>query len=360
MKKSIILITFLLCIHLAKADSLDIKIGQMIMIGMNGKAVTSESPILKDIQKGLVGGILLYEYNLQTTNTKAALQNMTSALQDASKIPLLISIDQEGGQVNRLKEKYGFPYMPSAKYVGNKNQDDYTEQVGKTIAQSLISVGINLNYAPVLDVNNPNCPVLGKRSRCFSSNTNVITHIASILINAHREQGVRTVVKHFPGHGNSQTDSHLGMADVSKYWQEKELIPYQKLIEAHEVDAIMTAHIINRKLDSSGLPATLSKVIIQDLLRKKMNYNGVVITDDMQMHAISKFYGFEESIKKAILAGVDILMFSNNIKGASNYSVKNIHSTIKKLVRSHVISEERINESYKRIMQLKNNIQGVR
>ena len=341
------------CSVIAKADSLDIKIGQMLMVGMSGTTVNDNAPIIQDIKKGIVGGILYFENNISPVNSKATLAKLSRKLNDAANIPLLISIDQEGGQVNRLKPKYGFKPTPSAKSVAAKHSDTYTRKVADDVTEALISCGINLNYAPVLDIDNPLCPVLGKRQRCYSNIPDSITHHAAIVIEAHHDKGVKTVVKHFPGHGNSRTDSHLGVVDVTKYWNEKELKPYINLIGDGVVDAVMTAHIVNRKLDPSGLPATLSKKIVTDLLRNTLKFNGVIISDDMQMHAISSHYGFEESIEKCILAGVDILMFSNNIKGAENYKPTNLHATIKGLVKEGKISEARINESYQRIMVMK-------
>ncbi len=335
------------------ADSLDIKIGQMIMVGYSGRDVTNNSAIIKNIKSGIVGGVLLFENNLPLTNTKANLHRITTTLQDAASIPLLITIDQEGGQVNRLKQKYGFPATPSVYSVAQKNDDSYAQHVASTIAQQLMECGITVNYAPVLDVHNPLCPVLGARQRCYSSNVEEIAHYAHIYIEAHRAIGIKTVVKHFPGHGNARSDSHLGIADVSKYWDKKELVPYKMLIDEGMVNFIMTAHIINSQLDNSMLPATLSKKIITGLLRKTLNYNGVIITDDMQMQAISKNYGFEESIKKAINAGVDIVMFGNNVKGSTTYTPENVHATIKKLVLKGDISMARIDESFARIMSLK-------
>lgn len=355
MKKLIplVLILFFSDKSFAQVDSLDLKIGQMIMIGMQGNAVTNQSAVIKAIKRNLVGGVLLFEFNLNPTQTEKKLADLCNDLQEAASIPLLISIDQEGGKVNRLKVKYGFKEMPSAKSVGLRNEDDYTLSVGQTIAEALKNCGININFAPVLDVDNSDCPVLGKVQRCYSEDVEKISHIASIIMDAHRSLGIHTVVKHFPGHGNSRTDSHLGLADVTKYWSESELIPYKNLIASKKIEAVMTAHIINKQLDPSGLPATLSKKVVTDLLRNTMNFKGVVISDDMQMHAISSFYGFEESIKKAILAGVDILIFSNNIEHANQYTPANIHATIKKMVLKNEISRERINESYERIMRLK-------
>ncbi len=325
----------------------------MIMIGMSGHSVKQNSPIMQAIKKNQVGGVLLFELNLHPVNTEKTLAKLTSDLQAAAQVPLLISIDQEGGKVNRLKTKYGFKEMPSAKSIGLRNDDQYTLQTGVNTADALLACGININFAPVVDVDNPDCPVLGKLQRCYSADVNQIAHMAALIMDAHFEKNIKTTLKHFPGHGNSHTDSHKGLVDVSNYWTANELQPYKILIDEGKVDAIMTAHIINRKLDPSGLPATLSYKIVTELLRKDMGYDGVVISDDMQMHAISSFYGFDESIKKAINAGVDILIFSNNIDQAKLYSASNIHASIRKMVMNGEISKARIDESYRRIMAMK-------
>jgi beta-N-acetylhexosaminidase len=354
--RALLLIFYCLTIgHTSQAqdDSLDIKIGQMIMVGMQGNSVTNNSSIMHDIQKGIIGGVLLYEYNLNPNQTSKNLLALNKKLKSVAKIPLFISIDQEGGQVNRLKTKYGFPPIPSAQSVGKLDSDSNTLKVAQTIASTLDNLSINLNYAPVLDIFQANNPVLGKRQRCYSSNVEEIAHHASLTIKAHHDEHILTVVKHFPGHGSSNSDTHLGIADVSKTWHKKELVPYKMLIDKNMVDCIMTAHIVNRKLDSRGLPATLSKQIITGILREQMGYEGVVVSDDMQMHAISSYYGFEESIKKSINAGVDILMFSNNIKGADNYAPSNVHAVIKKLVLNGEIPMSRIEESFHRIMLMK-------
>lgn len=344
------LFLFLSIISIAQQDSLEIKIGQMIMVGMPGKSVTQNSAIIKDIKKGIVGGVLLFENNVSNQN---GLQKLTNDLQDVAKIPLLISIDQEGGKVNRLKTKYGFPAMPSAQIIGIKNNDSFTHQIGKTMATTIANCGINLNFAPSVDVYNPNCPVLGKLGRCYSSDVKIIANCAQIMIEEHKKLGVKTTLKHFPGHGNSSTDSHLGLTDVTNTWKVEELVPYKILIENGIVDMIMMSHIINTKLDKSGLPASLSYKMVTGLLRNQLSYNGVIITDDMQMHAIAKYYGLEQSLKKSINAGVDIVIFSNNIVGSQDYTTANIHATLKKLVQNGEIPMSRINESFARIMALK-------
>lgn len=336
-------------------DSIARKIGQMIMLGLPGSSVDKSSGFYKDIEAGLVGGILIYEKHLTTTNTADNLQLAISTYQDASPTPLYVSIDQEGGLVNRLKTKYGFPPMPSAFYLGQLNNLDITKFYADNIAYTLSRLGINLNYAPVLDVYMPGNPVLGSRERCYSANPDIIVKHAAKTIQSHNYFKVNTVVKHFPGHGSSTADSHLGVTDVSKTWKREELQPYRQLIKNGLVQAVMTAHIVNAQLDADSTPATLSKKIITVLLRKNLHFNGVVFSDDMQMKAISAEYGVEESIQMAINAGVDVLMFSNNIGGVAPTTGSDIVNIILKLLQEGKINEKQIEASYNRIMQMKNN-----
>lgn len=325
----------------------------MIMIGMYGNSVNSKSPVVHAIKNNLIGGVLLFESNLSAINTRKTLSTLCNTLQDASSNKLLIAIDQEGGKVNRLKSKYGFFHTPSAKEVADKHDAIYADSIAQNMVSDLVSCGINVNFAPSVDIHNSNCPVIGKLGRSYSNNPDSIFFYASKLIEAHNQAGICAVIKHFPGHGNSKTDSHKGLTDVTNLWIEEELIPFAKAINEGIVKAIMTAHIVNRKIDKSGLPATLSPLVIQKLLRDSLHYDGVVFSDDMQMHAISSVYGFEESIKKAIQAGIDILVFSNNIENSKTYTPQNIHAAIKKMVLNNDISMDRINESYRRIQSLK-------
>ncbi len=334
-------------------DSLDIKIGQLIIFGFYGTTANPNDPVFQAVKEGKVGNILLYGRNITAVNTRKNLTNLINGFQAVAPIPLFISIDQEGGVVNRFEGIAGFPKMPSAYNLGTKNDSFYTRTMSAVITTTLSSVGININYAPVLDLHNANCPVLGARNRCFSSNPLTVAIHARQVILAHNNDRVHTIVKHFPGHGNSSTDSHLGVTDVTKTWSAKELLPYKDLISQGLVEAVMTAHIINKKLDPLGLPATLSKKIITGLLRDSLRFKGPVFSDDMMMQAISKNYGIEESIVLAFNAGVDVLMFSNNIVGVSHYSPKNIHKLIKSLIIKGKISKDKINTAYTRVMQMK-------
>jgi beta-N-acetylhexosaminidase len=177
--------------------------------------------------------------------------------------------------------------------------------------------------------------------------------MAREVVKEHRKFGVVTALKHFPGHGSSKEDTHFGIADVTNTWSERELEPFKRLIKEGYADGVMTSHIVNKKLDASGLPGTLSKDILDGILRKKLGYNGVVFSDDMQMHAISKNYGLEETVRLAINAGVDIMCFSNNIQGSDVRTVDIVHGLIRQMVTKGEITPKRIDESYRRIIQLK-------
>lgn len=360
MKKILLFSAFLVASLISQAqeiDSLDFKIGQMIIVGINGTDVSKNKTLIDDIAKGQVGGIILYEKNISSDNSYVKLKNLTWNLKKNAPIQLFVAIDQEGGKVNRLKEKYGFPKSMTAEYLGETQSLDSTYFYSEITAATLAGLGINVNFAPVLDLSTfKENPVIAKNGRAFSDHPDSVAAHAEQVVEAHRKYNVITSLKHFPGHGSSHDDTHLGIADVTDYWQSMELIPYRALIENNKVDAIMTAHIVNKRLDPEGLPGTLSKSIMTGLLRDSLNYDGVIFSDDMQMHAITKHFGLEKALRLSILAGVDILMFSNNIQGSKNRTVDNVHSVIKKLVKEGIISEERIDESYRRILKLKERI----
>ena len=334
------------------SDSLTIKIGQMILVGFAGTSV--DEAVLNEVREGKVGSIILFEKNIPPQNSFVALKKIIWTYQQAAPIPLIISIDQEGGRVNRLKDKYGFPRSITARAMAKSPTLDSVRFYSEATASTLAGLGININFAPVVDLaSNPDNPIIAKYGRAFSANEDSVTLMAAEVIKAHHKFGILTSLKHFPGHGSSKDDTHLGIADVTNTWEERELKPYQALIDSGLVDAVMTSHIVNRKLDKNGNPGTLSSDVLTGILRKRLNFNGVIFTDDMQMQAISKHFGLEESIRMAILGGVDIMTFSNNIQETEDRTVDKVHSIIYKMVESGAISRQRIDESYKRIMDLK-------
>lgn len=346
------------------------KIGQMLLIGFAGKKVNAQSEIIKTIQKNNIGGVILFDYDYHTKTYNRNIEspeqvkqlnknlqyltNQGNLQHQRSILPLLISVDYEGGKVNRLGAQYGFPSTISAAEVGQKNVDE-VESIAESMALTLHEVGFNLNFAPVIDVNvNPDNPVIGKKDRSFSSDAMMVSRYAGVYARHFLNQNIECVYKHFPGHGSSTKDSHLGFVDVTDTWQSYELLPYQDLLNSNEsCGVVMTAHIINRQLDESGLPATLSYKILTDLLRHQLNFKGVIVTDDMQMKAISDNYGLEQALVLAINAGADMLIFGNNLS-LEPQDPKNIIDIIETKVISGDISVERINEAYQHIITLKN------
>lgn len=356
--KSAILISFLLPTTVAFAqqrDSLDIKIGQMILIGVPGTTVDEQ--VLNEIKQGKAGAIIFFEKNIPKSNSYEELKKIAWTYQHAAPIPLFVAIDQEGGRVNRLKEKYGFPRSVSAANIGKSRSLDSARFYGETTAATLAGLGINVNFAPVVDLaSNPNNPIIARVERAFSANPDTVALLAREFIIPHQRMGVVTVLKHFPGHGSSKDDTHLGIADVTHTWTDEELGPYEQLIQGGYAPAIMTAHIVNKKLDKRAYPGTLSSSVIDSLLRKKMGFDGVIFSDDMQMHAIAKHYGLEQAIVMAVNAGVDILCFSNNIQGSEERTVDKVHQIIKANVAKGVIPRHRIEESFRRIVVLKSQL----
>lgn len=341
--------------------SLDEKVGQMLLAGFRGTALTDTNHIVRDIKKYHLGGVILFDYDVPSKSSERNIKSpkqvntLINDLKKLSNLPLTIAIDQEGGQVARLKPSMGFPKIKSAEYLGKLNNADSTRFYAQRIAKTLSDLGINMNFAPVVDLNtNPDNPVIGGLERSFSANPNKVVKHAAIYIQTLNNYGISSVLKHFPGHGSSRKDSHLGVVDVTETWSEKELIPYQKLINKDLGDAIMTAHIFNRNIDPN-YPATLSEPTITGLLRNKLNFDGVVISDDLMMGAIRNEYGLKTTINKVINAGVNILVFANN----SVYDpeiVPKAHRMIKELIKEGAISEERITASYNKIIELKSEI----
>jgi beta-N-acetylhexosaminidase len=343
----------------ADDDSLDIKLGQMLMVGFRGITASPGSPVMNDIERLHLGGVILFDFDVELKKygrnivSPQQLRYLTEALTEHSALPLLIAVDQEGGLVARLKQKAGFPRNVSQAVLGDLDNADSTMYYAGVTARSLAVVGVNQNFAPVLDVNvNKNNPVIGKLGRSFSPDPAIVAKHGALMVRAHREAGVLTAVKHFPGHGSSRDDSHLGLVDVSGTWSRKELQPFQDLIRQDLCDMVMTAHIFNHKLDADW-PATLSHKTITGLLRGEMKFGGVVISDDMNMKAISDHYGLETAIRQAVNAGVDILLFGNNGYQFVQDLPSRAHAALKALVLKGDISRERIEQSHARISELK-------
>ena len=340
--------------------TLDEKIGSMLMVGFMGTSAPQNSQICQDIQKYNLAGVILFDMNpvnhkkAKNIRTKYQLSKLTQELQSCSKDgKLLISVDQEGGKVQRLKRKYGFygkfPKAADVVKLSDERVKEHYEQMGAELA----SVGINYNLAPDVDlaINKRNY-VIYKLGRSFGANPRQVVKYASIFMNAMHDNGVLTSLKHFPGHGSSMGDTHKGFVDVTNLWKEVELEPYRLLAQSQTIDTVMVAHVFNKKLDAK-YPATLSKKIINGKLRGEFGFNGVVITDDLQMGAINKKYGLRNTLRLAINAGNDILLFGNQLSVKSMVKTSTLVNMVKELILVNPSLLDKINASNQRLDRLK-------
>ena len=322
--------------------TLDEKIAQMIITGFNGSEYNDDMDRL--INEYKVGGVILFARNIEDSNQMI---DLTRALQENNNnLPLFISIDEEGGRVSRLPDDV--EKFPSAFTIGLINNQQTAYENGKEIGYTLKRLGINLDYAPVLDIySNENNTVIGDRA--FSKEESIVSTMGIATMEGIEDADIIPVVKHFPGHGDTEVDSHYGLPIVYKTLEELrnfEFIPFVKAIESG-CDVIMVSHIILNEVDSSN-PASLSKIVISDLLRKDLEFDKVVITDDMSMGAITSIMSIEEACIKSIEAGCDILLLGNAYE-----EIEQVINSIKLKLYNGEISEEQINKSVKRILELK-------
>lgn len=338
-------------IELPNNEQLKKMIGRMLLVGFPDETISKESKIVKQIQSYDLGGVILfdrfYEDRNKTKNISSPkqLQLLTSKLKSFSKKPLFISVDQEGGKVARLKPEYGFEATPSAKVVSQ--MDEYmAKHIYDSLAKTLDDSGINCNFAPVVDLAlNPKNRVIVGLNRSYSSEPKEVIKYAKIALASLRDKNIIGAIKHFPGHGSSLGDSHNGFVDISKTWRDIELEPYKELIKSGDALMIMTAHVFNSHLDKE-YPATLSYKINQELLREKLGFDGVIVSDDLQMGAISKHYSIDKTVTLAINSGVDMLLFGNQL---ASQDIDELVETILVQIKSGTIPIERIIESNKRV-----------
>ncbi|WP_346935188.1 glycoside hydrolase family 3 N-terminal domain-containing protein [Clostridium sp.] len=324
--------------------SLEEKVGQMFIVGFDGYEV--DDNIINLIKNKKIGGIILFSKNINTVNqTKKLIENLNE-LNSENKFKLFMSLDEEGGIVSRIPKEMG--QFESAWDVGATGDLNYAFEHGKAIGETIKSLGFNLDFAPVLDVNsNPNNPVIGIRA--FSDDPEIVKKMGTEVYKGLRSKGILGVGKHFPGHGDTDVDSHVGVPVINKSLDELknlELIPFKYAID-NGVDMIMVSHLYLPQLDKEYV-ASISKNIVTKILREELGFNGVIVTDDMIMEGIKGKYPTNESAVKAIEAGDDVIIVSAGI-----YDQNNAIDGVIKAVRDGIISENRINESVYRILKLK-------
>lgn len=317
-------------------------IGQLFMVGFLGTSVTSE--LRAFIKEYKPGGVILFSRNLESVEQIVALTNDLQACSPQS--PLLISIDQEGGRVSRLPN--GFTIFPPCAVLGQCNSTELAYAAAATIAKELRAVGINMNMSPVLDVNsNPDNPVIGDRA--FGTTPDVVSELALANVAGLQDNHVVACGKHFPGHGDTNADSHKELPVVEASRERLEAVefpPFRRAVE-QGVATMMTAHVLYKSLDDQ-LPATLSPAIIGQFLRQELKYDGVVLTDDLEMHAIVDHYGIGDAAVRALGAGCDVLLICKD----RDREVAAFEA-VEQAVASGAISLDRLNGSAARIARVK-------
>lgn len=340
----------------ATGPDLDHMLGAMLMFGFRGDSLPGDSPFLQMIREGKIGNVILFDKDVATGSQRNIvspnqLARLCASIKATAPAPIFIAVDQEGGQVRRLKAQKGFFDLPSAQSMGQGNPNT-TFELAAQAAQEMSRLGINLDLAPCVDVDsNPFNPAIGRLGRAFSSDAQIVARHALAFGLALAKNGVVPVLKHFPGQGCAKEDPHTGSADVSQCWQpEIDLLPYAEIFRQGWPGAVMTAHIVQSKLDNE-LAATFSKKIITGLLREGLGWEGVVISDDLQMKGATQGKELQELIFLAIDAGIDILLFGNNLEYDPDLPVK-VWQQLRSLVDEGKVSQERIRESWQRISAL--------
>lgn len=289
------------------------------MIGFDKENLAEDDPFALEIKKYCPGGVILFDRDfhdpekIKNIRSPEQLRKLTVQIRSYASSPLLIAVDQEGGKVARLRPEDGFISMPSANCIGKQDDPAKAEQIYRNLAEQLYDLGINCNLAPVLELAvNPDNHIIVGLERSYGKSPEKVVKYARIFYDSLRSKGIISVFKHFPGHGSSADDSHDGFVDITHTWSPIELEPYKLLIREGRADMIMTAHVFNRYLDAV-YPATLSYNIITALLRNRLGFKGVIVSDDMQMKAISDHYPLPQALSLAINAGINMLIFGNQL-----------------------------------------------
>ncbi|MEE4166955.1 MAG: glycoside hydrolase family 3 N-terminal domain-containing protein [Desulfocapsaceae bacterium] len=333
-------------------------LGELFIVGFQGSDISPAGTFAQQLESCIPGGVILFERTLSgperggNISSSAQLKKLTTDLHNLSSQPLLVCVDQEGGLVQRLNSGNGFFDTCSAEEMGSTETLELTCAEALRCAENLSHHGINVNFAPCVDLNiNSNNPIIGKLQRCFSADPDRVSACAEAWITCHRQHDIISCLKHFPGHGSSTADSHLGFVDISSCWEHRELLPYRRLINKKMADMVMVGHLFHHKLDPAS-PATLSFSTVTGLLREKLGYDGVVVTDDMQMKAISNHYGFGEAICRSLEAGIDMIVIGNNLDYRKSLLSEAIEA-VEQGIESGVVREETIIAALSRINHLK-------
>lgn len=337
------------------AATLEQMAGQMIVVGFQGDDVDDEAvaALRDDLAAGRLGGVMLLKINVKSLD---AVGEMNAAFRAASpELPPFITLDQEGGSVERLTQEVGFEEIPNAARVAARNSPEEAEAIYARMAAAIADLGFTVNFGPVADINvNPDNQIIARFGRAFGTDAATVAAYGAAFVEAHHQAGLLTALKHFPGHGSSTADSHEGFVDITDTWQEAELEPYRALIAAGDADMVMVGHLYHAYYSDAGAqtPSSLSPQWITQVLRGDLGYDGVVISDDLEMGAIRDHFTLEETVTQAVRAGMDVLLFSNTANYRASLGQEILDILLAEAGADPTFAE-RIEESYERIVALK-------
>ncbi len=343
----------------AAAATLEEMAGQMIVVGFEGKAADDAGvlAVADELAAGRLGGVMYLKKNVSSL---AAVQEMNAMFRDMSPDLLpFITLDQEGGAVERLTKDVGFKEIPNAASIAANHTPLVAEEIYGDMAKGIAAEGFSVNFGPVADLNtNPGNQIIARFGRSFSAEADTVIAYDEAFIKAHHAAGLITALKHFPGHGSSTADSHEGFVDITKTWAPAELEPYRALIDEGIADMVMVGHLYHADYadDDGETPSSLSPRWIDGVLRDELGFDGVVISDDLEMGAIRDHFTLEETVTKAVRAGMDVLLFSNTAKYRPGLS-QEILDILLAEAEADPDFAARIEHSYQRIVALKARIQ---
>jgi len=347
-------------------DPARLRVADLLLVGFNGTEVAGNEEVRRLVCDVKVGGLLLFERDTASGRPRnmASPAQVTALTRDLQALaarcagrPLFIAADAEGGRVMRLSPRLGYPPTPSAQELGERHDPAFTQAEARRMGMMLREAGINWNLAPVVDVAvNPENPAVVKLGRTYSADPRQVAAQARAFVLGMHEAGVLTALKHFPGHGSSQSDSHQGFTDVTETARLPiELEPYRELIAAGLADSVMTAHVFNRGLDPWD-PATLSRFTVRRLLRGRLHYSGVAVSDDLLMGAIAQHYGLEEAAVLALEAGVDVLLISQNTGRIDDRAAERVVAAITRAIAAGRLSESTVTGAVGRVDALRSRL----
>jgi beta-N-acetylhexosaminidase len=339
----------------ARLAAADAALGQLLLVGFAGSEGEGNADLDRLLCESRVGGALVFGRNIVSAEQLARLTGwMHARARACTGRPLLVAVDAEGGRVMRLSPGAGYAATLSHEELGEGNDLTVTELEARRMGAMLREAGIDWNLAPVVDVgDNPANPVIVGTGRSFGADPQRVTAHARAFIRGMHAAGLLTALKHFPGHGSSIADSHLGFVDVTDTANpDRELVPYRVLVRETLADSIMTAHVFNRRLDWRH-PATLSRPTIQRLLRDDVGFEGVVLSDDLRMGAIEQHYGLAAAVRLGLAAGVDVLVIADDRLPDGRSAATVALGAMRAALARGRLSLERVESALRRVSALK-------